>query len=644
MRLKFKLFTVGGESILFLKVYASFAPADVRTLPLAVGDVPFSVEWDVHRGNVEWSSCVYVMVCTMIKQKPVITACGKCFVWGHTGATQCSLIDYATGVVKGALAYSFEDIPSLPMTEAVAMRQATDVALANGAVPVDAAAALDDEMHRRSREHFSYADLEAFVREYTARMVWNVPPVAQLIAEELARLPTRSFTSLIGWPVSEHIYFRVSPAFYLDGGIFEDFLAMAITHMGATRASFLASCSAVLDKTSTDVYDAYLVLNVLILACSYPSLMSRYASDYASVRENGTLRIIDTERFTILAAALFVGDCEELAKYIAFMFEAARSSDRTVTTPLFAAIRPFARLYIAGGALMTATLPSMDAAKRAAREVQLSDTTNVTGHMATLFVQRWRVFNEDTGVEDPDPPEFELRTVYPGFGEGTGDLDADMTPLGEQDAADYKRQCEVFAGSALERWDLRLPNAARTLSEDVSVNNFYRYLFLFLPCSRQPLPVTFFIPMTCVNGEDGTGAELVGCTIPDLINNYVIFRPAHRMSLDDNAFMQIILSHLPGETGPERAVMDAYFARVFARFVEILAQSGLGPLDVETEPVDNARRVVLHKMLSDVSEVGFRDSVERVKQLGAARAIVKNLVLTPTRVLLLLVFDLPNSE
>lgn len=627
--------------MLFLKAYASFEPTVVRTLPLCVGDAPFVIEWDdsamIH---VEWSSCVYILVCHLICQKPVLTACAALPVWNAGISHEAPLVDNSTGVIKGALAYVFEELPALPTSEPLDIRRKTQMAAAGGAVPSDVASAIDDEMRMKSRPHFSYGDLLDFVKEYTERLSWNVPDARAFAAEELSHLPLRSFTSLIGWALPPHLYFRLSPAFYVNEGVFEDFIATAVLHMGSTQSELTDSIFRVTSGTSSDSYDMYLILNVMILACSYPSLMAKYATDYAKIVQNGRATVIDTERFTVLAAAIFVGDCEELAKYIAFMFESARSSDRHVRTPLFLALRPIMRLYIAGGALMTATLPSMDAAKRASTVVRLDNTENVTGHMSSLFVQRWRIFSDATGIVDPDPPEFELRTVYPGFGEGTGDLDADMNPLGAQDADIYASQCEAFAGSALERWDRRLPNTARELNNDISVNNFYRYILLFLPCSRQPIDCTFFMPM--ITMEDGT--QLIGCTIPDLLSNGVAFLPAHHLTPEDAMLTQIVLNHLPGETAPEPAALDDFYVGQLEEFADIANRAGLERLDVESAVSDGFSRVVLHKILSDISAGGFADSMHSVARLGVTRVAFRHLVLTPTRALLLFIFDMKNPD
>jgi hypothetical protein len=224
MQLNFKLFNMATESVLFLKVFASFAPTDVRTVPLELGDVPFSVTWDATTNALEWSSCVYVLVCHSIRQKPVITSCAKLTIWDNGTRPHVPLIDYATGEIKGAVSYLFSDVPSLVMTRELVLRRATQVAVDNDLVPEEDAAVIDADLQRKSKQHYSYDDLQEFVRDYASRLSWKIPAARFLVAEELMHLPMRSFTSLIGWSLPPHIYFRVSPAFYLDTNIFEDFL------------------------------------------------------------------------------------------------------------------------------------------------------------------------------------------------------------------------------------------------------------------------------------------------------------------------------------------------------------------------------------------------------------------------------------
>lgn len=640
MRLSFRVLTIAGESTFFMKLTASFDPQVVRTIPVTIGTDPIVVEWDAV--EVEWSSCVYLLVVQMIKQKPVITGCAKLSLWDNARRSEKTLIDYSTNTVKGNVWYLFENVPHMPTSNSVAERRAVQDAHRQALIPDDAMTVLDEHYRMKTSEHYSYDDLEAFVKEYTKRLSWIIPR-DQLIAEELSHLPNNSFTSLVGWPLLPHLYFRVSPAFYVDHGVFESFIVHAIAHMGATRSEFETACASIVADEhlvmSGSNYNTYLVLNVMILACSYPSLMSKYASDYAEVFENGKPKIIDTERFTILAAALFFGDCEELAKYITFMFEAARSSDTLPKTPLHTILRPIMRIYISGGALMTATLPSMDAARSANKVVSLDDLNNITGHMSSLFIQRWRIFNDDTGITDPDPPELQLRSPYPGFGEGTGDLDADMTLLDPEDLKAYRYQCSAFADTALGRWDRRLPNTAEKLDETISVNNFYRYLFLFLPCSRQPLPVTFFLPV--LYAEEG---EFYGCTVPDLLSGSATFRPAHVLDEHDTLFTQIILNHLPGETGPEAADLSPFLKRQFEEFNTMMRSVGLTDLDTDVQVKDGFRRVVLHKAIGDITEDGFHDSVLNLKQLGVKESTIKYLALSSTRALVLLIFDLPDKS
>lgn len=639
MRLSFRILTIAGDCTFFFKVYANFEPSVLRTVPVTIGTAPIVLEWN-DAVPVEWSSCVYLLAVQMIKQKPVVTCCAKMTLWDNGRHVEKPLVDYSTGAIKGSVWYVFEGVPRFDSHSSVDERRAAEDAHRQAKIPDEEAAALDEHYRSQSPQHYSYADLEAFVVEFSKRLSVTAPQ-GKLIAPELLHLPLAKFGSLIGWSLPQSMYFLVSPTFYIDHGVFETFIGMAIIHMGATRAAFESACAAIVAdehvKMSGANYDTYLVLNVMILACSYPSLMSKYATDYAEVYDKGKPKIIDTERFTVLAAALFIGDCEELAKYITFMFEAARSSDALAKTPLHTILKPIMRLYISGGALMTATLPSMDEARKS-KKVRLDDLTNITGHMTSLFLQRWRVFNDDTGIEDPDPPELRIRSAYPGFGEGTGDLDADMTLLDAEDLEAYHYQCDSFANSALERWDRRLPNTAEHLDENVSVNNFYRYLYLFLPCSRQPLPVTFFFPV--IHDDEG---DIYGCTVPDLLTDNVAFEPAQTLSAEDTLFTSIVLSHLPGETGPEPASLSPFLAKQMDEFSASMRTVGLEVLDTEVEAEDGFRRVVLHKALTDISVDGFHDSILRMKQLGVRRAVLNHLALSPTRAIVLLSFDLPNK-